>query len=144
MYTTAAKVRALLRDYTSTAIDDTAVELVSDTVVVPWINAALNGGSTIASPSALIIAIDTFATACRVAQAVYAKKDTQAPDKTKQWCDEAKQMVKDIQSGTLTDSSVTNSGGMLAADPGDDYPAEAVIVGGELDWQARTESRADG
>lgn len=143
MYTTAAKVRALLRDYVSADIDDTAITLISDTYVVPWINAALNGGSTISAPSALVIAIDSLATACKTAQAVYAKKDTQAPDKVKQWCEEAKQMVRDIREGLLSDATVSSTGGILAADPADEMLEETIFVTTDpLNWLDRDESRA--
>lgn len=143
MYTTAAAVRLLVKDMVSGDVPDDDIEDTSDAHVVPWINAALNGGSTIATPSALVKSIDAHATACKVARSVYAKLQAEPPAAVKALCDQAKEWVKDILSGDLEDTSVTAGDGdvLIGLEPDQEFLEQSVFVGAPENWAEAVEER---
>lgn len=143
MYGTVAQARKLIRDFPSTQISDDELTAFATDDVDPYINARVNSGQTISSPSTLVKSIEAHGVACMAYKSIYAKRREKMDPYAESICAAFKSMMQELTDGTLADSSVTAAGTALeAADPADDFLEETVFVGADaLDWVDRTESR---
>ena len=137
MYTTATDVRLLVQDLTAEDVDDPTITAISNAFVVPYINGKLNGGATIASPSAMVKAIDAHLTCCAVVRRIYRRLQTDPPKGLAALCEQGEEWLTQIVEGVISDSSVTvgQQDYIHARDPLADALEAQGFVGGELNWE---------